>query len=56
MDYLRWGSVRYLYEVLIVTVLPAVDGSQHAHSLEKQRTVSAQKLSNVILWTESATN
>ena len=38
-----------------VSALPRVDDSQHAPSLEKQRAVPAGKLSNELLWTESAT-
>ena len=44
------GTVR-----IIVSMSATVDGGLHAPSLEKQRGAPAWKLSNVLLWMESAT-
>ena len=38
----------------IVSVLPTVDGGQHAASLEKQQEDQGRKLSYELMWKESA--
>ena len=49
MGCLKWGCIRYSS---IVSILLTADGVSMPPSMEKHRGASAQKLSNVLLWTE----